>query len=81
METFEGYDNWATTPPEEDDCGRCEDANCDGRGFIPGEPRIPENACCDCVCHGDPEIIAQVEADFKYEQMKNGDFESSNEAR
>ena len=78
-ETFDGYDAWKTTPPEADDCARCETDGCDGEGFIPGEPRISENVCCTCPCHEDPEVLAQAEADFRYDQAREREFENRSE--
>ncbi len=70
METFGAAHDRHLTPPEPKDCTRCESDGCDGAGFIPDEPRIAENICCDCPCHGDPEIALQMEYEHRMDLQK-----------
>lgn len=77
METFGKTHDRYLTPPEPEDCTRCSADGCDGTGFVPGEPRISENICCDCPHHEDPEVLRQIEEEARWDAAREEGYHAS----
>lgn len=70
LEPIPGHSKYLD-PPDPRECPVCDEAGCDGQGFIPGGTKANDEIVCSCTtCHSDPAQRAQVEAERKYDQQR-----------